>query len=220
MMRTTALWTLAILTLSGCAGSVTSSETNPPVSLFNGRDLTGWTFVCQDAARTADQTWTVQDPVLHCAGRPAGYLRTDQTYRNYHLHLEWRWPDTPTNSGLLVHGQGPDQIWPLCLQCQLKKDQTGDFIVLNGAGMTVNGKSVQAPQGGSEVIKRQGEFSEKAPGQWNAYDVYCRGDHIRSLVNGVLQGEGSACVPASGWIGLQGEAGPIEFRNITIESLE
>lgn len=46
------------------------------------------------------------------------------------------------------------------------------------------------------------------------------GDTVRSVVNGVEQNDGTNATPASGYIALQSEGSPIEFRNIYIESLK
>lgn len=67
------------------------------------------------------------------------------------------------------------------------------------------------------VAKKKAPSSEKPAGQWNAYDIHCDGDIIRCYVNDVLQNEGTAATITSGWICLQSEGSPIEFRNIYIE---
>ena len=59
---------------------------------------------------------------------------------------------------------------------------------------------------------------ETSPG--NSYDIYCDQDVIRCYVNGVLQNVGTNASDTSGWICLQSEGGPIEFRNIYIEPLD
>ena len=64
------------------------------------------------------------------------------------------------------------------------------------------------------------QSSEKPPGQWNTYEISCKADTIRCYVNGVLQNEGTGATDTAGWICLQSEGGPIEFRNIYIEPLD
>ena len=59
--------------------------------------------------------------------------------------------------------------------------------------------------------------SEKPAGEWNEYDILCKGDTIVCHVNGILQNEGTAATITSGWICLQSEGSPIEFRNIYVE---
>ena len=64
-----------------------------PVELFNGKDLTGWVSTLQgDSAES--KVWPVLDGMLRCSGQPYGYLRTEKTWTNYHLMIEWRWTRT------------------------------------------------------------------------------------------------------------------------------
>ena len=102
-------------------------------SLFNGKNLKGWTIFVNDPKVTPEKYFYVKDGVIETVGVPMGYLRTKKVYSNYHLHVEWCYPEKPTNSGIFVHTNGPDQLWPLHYQCQLKNLNAGDFIV-NAAG--------------------------------------------------------------------------------------
>jgi hypothetical protein len=70
------------------------------------------------------------------------------------------------------------------------------------------------------VITKKELSSEKPAGQWNTYEIYCKGDTIRCYVNGVLQNEGTNSTETAGWICIQSEGGEIELRNIYIEPLE
>jgi len=145
-------------------------------------------------------------------------MRTESAYSDYKLHLEWRWAEKPTNSGVLLHMTGPDKVWPHSIECQLMHENAGDFWLIGGAAITVDGKRISSSEGPSRAPKKH-ESSEKPAGQWNSYDIYCRGDTVRCYVNGVLQNEGTNASDTSGKICLQSEGSPIEFRNIYIESL-
>jgi hypothetical protein len=91
---------------------------------------------------------------------------------------------------------------------------------MNGAGIAIDGKDMQNPSTPFVIIPKKENSSEKTPGQWNTYEIFCNADVIRCYVNGVLQNEGTGATATSGRICLQSEGGPIEFRNIYIESLE
>ena len=67
--------------------------------------------------------------------------------------------------------------------------------------------------------KRVGGASEKPAGEWNEAEVICKGDRITVYVNGVLQNECSG-VNTRGYIALQSEGGPLEFRNIYLTEVE
>ena len=208
------------LVLTGCQGMLDGESPSGRVMLFNGVDLSGWdTFLADEMADPAD-VWSVRDGVLHCTGQPNGYIRTTDKYEDYRLHLEWRWPDEPTNSGVLLHAQGPDEVWPRCIECQLKAGNAGDFVLMGGAGLTVNGVDRQNPAKRFVVINKMAPTTEVPAGQWNTYEIECREGTIRCFVNGVLQNVGTDATVTSGWICLQSEGGPIEFRNIYLTPVE
>ena len=144
---------------------------------------------------------------------------TEKDYSNYKLHLEWRWAEKPTNSGVLLHTSGPDKVWPKCIESQLQSGNAGDFVLIGGTGIKVDGKLNQNTNKIIKVIKKQ-DSSEKPAGQWNSYDITCQGDTIINVVNGVLQNTGTNATVSSGKICLQSEGSPIEFRNIYIVPLK
>ncbi len=194
------------MTLTGCANRVV---------LFNGQNLDGWKpFLQDDSVATAD-VWSVRDGVLRCEGQPFGYIRTVESYSNYTLHLEWRWPETPTNSGVLLHATGDDKIWPQCIEAQLKHLSAGDFVTLQpGSTVTVNGVAYQPEGSIFKIIPKRLPTSEKFQGQWNRYKIVCRNNTIDLYVNGVHQNNAVDVRPSEGAIALQSEGSPIEFRNI------
>jgi hypothetical protein len=206
---------ILLSTLAGCQQGV--SEPRQKVMLWNGKDFSGWELYVPD--KDVDDIWSVRDGVVHCKGKPNGYMRTKSKYANYRLHLEWRWPDEPTNSGVLLHASGEDQVWPKCIECQLKAGNAGDFVLIGGTGITVDGKDMQNIEKQFVVAPKKQQSSEKPAGQWNSYEIYCDKGTIRCYVNGVLQNEGTAATITTGWICLQSEGSPIEFRNIYIEPL-
>jgi hypothetical protein len=211
------LWIVAgvsLMALAGCQHPWAGESSGQKVVLWNGTDFTGWTRVLADPNADINDVWQVRDGVLYCTGKPNGYIRTQQAYADYHLYVEWRWPATPANSGVLLHAGGGDHVWPVCIECQLKAGSAGDFVLMNGAALTVDGTERRNPAQQFVVAKKKNPSSEKPAGQWNSYDIDCQGGSIRCLVNGVLQNEGANASPAAGWICLQSEGGPIEFRNI------
>ncbi len=224
MMRTmgkAGLWMVvgvSLAALAGCQSASAGKAFGNKVVLWNGRDFTGWTRVVADKSVDVNDVWQVRNGVLYCSGKPNGYIRTQKSYADYRLHVEWRWPETPTNSGVFVFTTGPDRVWPVCIECQLKAGSAGDFVLMNGAGLTVDGKERRNPAQQFVSIKKKNPSTEKPAGQWNSYDIDCQGGSIRCLVNGVLQNEGTKANPASGWICLQSEGGPIEFRNIYLQT--
>ena len=78
------------------------------------------------------------------------------------------------------------------------------------AGAESNGRVFIKPRSGGEC--------ERPAGEWNCAEIVCVGDHIAVCVNGVLQNECTGSV-RSGYIALQSEGGPVEFRNIWLTRL-
>jgi len=105
------------------------------IQLFNGNDLTNWAFFLRDPSVDASEVFTVQNDVIHITGNPFGYMRTKESYSDYTLHLEWRYPLELSNSGVFIHAQLPDTIWPKCIECQLKAGNAGDFVAMGGSDM-------------------------------------------------------------------------------------
>ena len=203
----------AVLTAGGCASQ-------KRVALWNGKDFTGWKLFVPDRSVDVRSVWSVKDGVIHCKGQPNGYMRTQADYSDYKLHLEWRWVEQPANSGVLLHASGPDKVWPRCIESQLKSGNAGDLVLIGGTGISVGGRFIQDVSEQYVIVPKKQESSEKAPGQWNTYEIICRGDTILNYVNGVLQNKGTNATETSGRICLQSEGSPIEFRNIYIELLD
>jgi len=215
-MRIKVLLTAAavLVTLSGCMSQKTA--------LWNGEDFTGWKLFLQDKNVDVGDVWSVRDGLIHCKGAPNGYMRTEADYSNYKLHVEWRWVKGDykrRNSGVLLHMTGDDKVWPKSIEAQLHSGDAGDFWLINGTKIKIEGREIQK-HGKYVRVTKKGKSSEKPIGQWNGYDIICEGDIIRCFVNGMLQNEGSEASVTSGKICLQSEGAPIEFRNIYIDNLD
>ena len=202
---------LILPALSGCESGT--------IQLWNGKDFAGWEFVLADDEFEADSVWSVKNGVIHCTGVPNGYMRTESDYSNYILYLEWRWVEKEGNSGVLLHAQEPDKVWPNCIECQLKSGNAGDFVLIGPGAITVEGKEYSNTERFLVIPKKQ-ESNEKPVGEWNSYKIVCKDNEISCFVNGVLQHTGIQPSLSRGKICLQSEGAPIEFRNIRLESLE
>ncbi len=186
-----------------------SMQGNPQtVQLFNGKDLSDWVFFLKDNNVDPVTVFTAANGIIHITGSPFGYMRTKGTYSNYRLHVEWRWPTEATNSGVFVHIQAPDAIWPKCIECQLQAGNAGDFVCMNGADMD------EHTDKSSAMVKKMGPSSEMPVGDWNIIEVVCSGNFIEVYVNGILLNKGTNTSINNGSIALQSEGKDIEFRNV------
>ena len=210
---------LSLMTLLACV-AISPLDAAETIPLFNGKDLSGWTF---DMKADVDPltVWEVQDGVLVCHGNPVGVMRTKEVYGDYELIIEWRWApgSEGANSGLLLHASTPRHrdIWPKCLEVQLKSGDAGDLHML--------GETIEIPEGeearGSEThIPNVTDASEKPLGEWNLMRVKVSGDSILVWINGEKVNEGVKASATRGAIGFQSEGTEIQLRKVELTRLD
>lgn len=167
--------------------------------LFNGRDFTGWRFSGgKEDGATEAPNWKVKDGVIALSGGGSPHLATVDEYGDFDLRLQWRALREKYNSGLYVRSGkkiGANQI-------NLAQGHEGGFI----GGKITGAKTVPDLQ--------------KPVGEWNSWRVLVKGDKVSFWCNGKLAWEGTGLKPDKGYIGLQAEGAPIEFRNIVIRELK
>jgi len=103
-MKSAAILFCLILALSKSAAQDVMVPTNH-IELFDGKDFSGFMFCMKSNADPA-LTWSVTNGIIHCTGKPTGYLRTKQSYGNYVVTVEWRFvkiAPKADNTGVLVH---------------------------------------------------------------------------------------------------------------------
>jgi hypothetical protein len=214
--------------ISACASP---PATGGATALFNGRDLTGWHPDVPEADNNPSiaPSFIVRDGLLVSQGKPAGHLITDASFGDYRLTVQWRWPGTPGNCGVLVHTSKPRRLggmFPQSIECQLHTGNAGDFWCI--------GEDVTVP----DMEKRRGprdrwgvdgdkarrivnltDGSEKPAGEWNEMVIECRGRAIDVRVNGALVNQGTDCTADRGRIAIQAEGAACEFRKVELTAL-
>lgn len=186
----------------------------------------------------APDTWKWQDGVLHCTGQPVGVSRSKQEFKNFELVAEWRHLNSGGNSGIFLwtieksltalKGPGlPHGIEVQVLDHGFKEDyekKTGkkaDWFTTHGDVFPV-GESVMKP---FPPVAPDGKRSfptqerSKGRGEWNHYYIRAINGEVRLWVNGAEVSGGTACAPASGFLCLESEGAPVEFRNLRIREL-
>jgi hypothetical protein len=184
------------------------------IMLFNNKDLSNWVFKLKDPSVDPAKVFYIQNGVIHITGNPFGYMRTKDTYSDYKLHVEWRWPSEATNSGVFIHAQLPDSVWLRCVECQLQAGNAGDFVCMNGADMNEHTDKKKP------FVTKMSKSSEKAVGEWNMMEVLCEANTIEVTVNGVRQNRGTNVNLSKGSVCLQSEGKDIEFRNVFLTKLK
>ena len=208
--------------LLGLSLAVLSCSTENKIELFNGQDLDNWNIIVDSEDGEPKDLFYVEDGLMNTLGDPFGYIRTKESYSNFKLHVEWRWTEEPSNSGVLLNVQGKDMIFPHCVEAQLMHGKAGDFVLMGkGAAITVKDSTylVTSEEKRYLAIPKFEESSEKPAGEWNTYDITSKDGTLELVVNGVLQNKGTGMSLTEGNIALQSEGGPMQFRNIYLQPL-
>lgn len=199
--------------LFGAAGQAEAQKTK---KLFNGRDLSNWNFVVDKNAVPAEEVYTVQDGVINIKGQPFGYMYTKESFDNYKLHVEWRWPDgVESNSGIFLMIADPKNPFPNGIECQLHAGDAGDFVLLGGSDLLQFQNAPGQPRPAFPVVKKKKASSEKPAGEWNEANIFVKDGQITVYINGEYQNSGTN-PHKTGPIGLQSEGNNIQFRNVTV----
>src|ERR1700722_4165905 len=112
--------------LAGAMTLVPARADDRAISLFNGKDLAGWTIFIRHADKSDPRpdpkgVFKVEDGIIHIAGEEFGCLTTEKEFENYRLTVEFKWgeqkwpprnkPTDRRDSGILMHCVGPDKVW-------------------------------------------------------------------------------------------------------------
>ncbi|MDP6442965.1 MAG: DUF1080 domain-containing protein [Pirellulaceae bacterium] len=209
------------------AGQASAQNVPKFVSLFNGKDLTGWVDV-----NTSKTTWSVKDGLLVCRGQPIGVMRSEKQYENFVLHIEWRHMQPGGNSGVFVWSEGkaaPGRRLPKGMEVQmleldwvnLNKNKDGTLrpiAYVHGELFGANGLVVE-PDNPRGRRSKSIENRCKGKGEWNVYDVVCVDGVVKLSVNGKFVNGVSQASVKKGYLCLESEGAEIHFRNIQIMEL-
>lgn len=182
-------------------------------------------------------TWTWKDGVAHCTGKPVGVIRSQKQYTNFELVAQWRHLKSAGNSGIFVwtipaslEGLKPGSL-PQGIEVQVLDHgyktqyeaggKKADWFTTNGDVFRV-GKAKLTPfppisPDGSRSFPRK-ELS-RGINEWNHYYVRAVNGEIRLWVNGEEVSGGSDADPRTGYLCLESEGSPVEFRNLRIREL-
>ena len=156
------------------------------VSLFNGKDLTGWKgLVANPIARSkmsatelqaaqviADkkmrEDWIVQDGLLNFTGNEHGEnLATIKQYGDMEMFIDWR-IQPKGDAGIYLRGTPQVQIW------DISRREVGAQV--GSGGLYNNQKNVSKPL----VV------ADNNVGEWNNFHIIMKGDRVTVYLNGIL----------------------------------
>ncbi|HEY0741613.1 MAG TPA: DUF1080 domain-containing protein [Chryseosolibacter sp.] len=228
-MKTTLALSFAVVVLTGCSKAPTTSENlTEPISLFNGKDLSGWHADVPDLDKdsTLQLPFIVRDGMLVSLGTPGGHLITDSSYSNYRLKVNYRFAGAPGNCGVLVHASTPRALYgmfPKSLEVQMMHENAGDFWCIVEDIKVPDMEKRRGPkenwgvvEGKERRIINLTDGTEKPLGEWNTMVIECVDRSIRVWLNGVLVNDGFECTANQGQIAVQAEGSEVEFRKILL----
>jgi len=185
-------------------------------------------------------TWQWTGNSVTCDGDPVGVIRTKKQHKNFELVCEWKHLQHAGNSGIfawvgqksiaeLEAGKGrlPSGIEVQILDLgyetnwEKKHGKPTDWFTSHGDVFPTGSSKMTpfppaAPNGKRSFPSKK---LTKGLGEWNHYYIRAINGEIRLWVNGEEVSGGTACDPANGFICLESEGSPIEFRNLRLREL-
>ena len=219
----------------------TSADSGEPVPPTGNEP--GWKVVTGDDFVNVNcfpDTWHWEGGHAYCTGKPTGVIRYRKPLENFELMLEWMHKKNAGNSGVFIwatpqsisklaagHGRLPHGIEVQVLDLGYAEQYTkrhkkpADWFTSHGDVFPVGPVKMSpfppvAPNG-----KRSFPSKETTKGihQWNHYYVRAVDGEVRLWVNGEEVSGGDGIEPASGYLCLESEGAPVEFRNIRLRPL-
>lgn len=187
-----------------------------------------------------EDTWRWEDGVAYCTGKPVGVIRSVEPITNFELVVEWRHMKSAGNSGVflwaspesiakLESGKGklPDGIEVQVLDLgyseryETKHGKKSDWFTSHGDVFPTGPATMTPFPPLSANGKRSFPSKEltKGVGEWNHYYVRAINGEVRLWVNGEEVSGGTDCNPATGYLCLESEGSPVEFRNLRVRVL-
>ena len=202
----------------------------------------GWVELGKDDFQRAncdEETWTWEGPLVHCTGKPVGVLRSKKKYRNLEFVGWWRHLSYAGNSGFFLwtpdnalEGLPPNRLPDAGIEVQVldtgyteqyekSSGKKATWFTTHGDIFPVGRSKLTpfpplSPDGSRSYPK--GNFSKPSP-EWNFYYVRAINGEVRLWVNGHEVSGGKDANPAEGYLCLESEGAPVEFRNIRIREL-
>lgn len=171
-------------------------------SLFNGKDLSGWAI--ENKAK-----FKVKDDVIFL-DRGAGWLRSDKTYQDFELRLDFRFVSRGADSGIFLRANNEGSNWPgKNYQVQTMDNESIGAVYATGLAKV----KMKRDAGLLRKVRKTG-------GEWQSYAITLKGDRAEIKLNGALIIVADGLTVQPGYIGLQGEGGQLEFKNIRIRKFD
>ncbi|NLF71465.1 MAG: DUF1080 domain-containing protein [Candidatus Anammoximicrobium sp.] len=184
--------------------------------LFNGKDLAGWEFYFGKAGTENKGTFTVQEGILICSGRPSGYMVTKKPYGDYTLQVEFAFQrpaglkddaEFRGNSGCLIHVGEKNAlgVWPRSVEVQGANRNLGIILPIPRDLRCTHTFDSAAL---ARVLRPVGQF--------NKLEIDVRGGDMTISLNGAAVSTVRKCELTAGPIGIQSEGAETHWKTIRI----
>lgn len=196
--------------------------------LFNGRDLEGWVQRGGRARYFVENGEIVGESVPNT---PNSFLCTARAYTNFILELEFK-PSAGLNSGIQVRSEcfaEPRTVEIAGKTFRIPAGRVHGYQVeIDPSSRGWTGGIYDEARRGWLCDLKDNEAARQAlrPGTWNTLRIECRGDLLRTWVNGVPAAELRDAVTPAGFIGLQvhgvgerTEPLQVRWRNLRLQEL-
>ena len=232
----------AFLLLSLLTTSLAAAEPVLPKATIDGTGL-GWRALGEadfTAVNCPTNTFTWHTNGVNCTGQPVGVIRSRQSFTNLELVAEWRHLKSGGNSGIFLwasessirnleanKGRLPDGIEVQVLDhgytAQYERDhkKKADWFTSHGDVFPTGPAKMTPfpPVAPNSMRSFPRKNLSRGVGEWNHYYVRAINGEVRLWVNGEEVSGGTGCSPASGFLCLESEGSPVEFRNLRIREL-
>ncbi|MFO0949214.1 MAG: DUF1080 domain-containing protein [Planctomycetota bacterium] len=240
-MRSGLFLACLVSVLSVASSSFADEKNAVPKAFLDGMSGPGWRSLGEKDFANVNgdpDTWTWKGGEAHCTGKPVGVIRSVKTYGNFELSLQWRHLKSAGNSGVFVWtpeksltglkpGQLPHGIEVQVLdhgykeQYEKSSKKKADWFTTNGDVFPVGSSKMTpfppvAPDGKRSFPTKE---LSKGVGEWNHYYIRAINGEVRLWVNGEEVSGGTGCDPKTGYLCLESEGSPVEFKNIRIREL-
>jgi hypothetical protein len=173
------------------------------VSMFNGKDLTGWEYLGK-----GKNPFRVQDGAIHYQGGNGWLCYTVQEYPDFELRCDFKLIKKGGDGGIFFRATrdaAGGASWP-SQRYELQVKDYAEQARLWGLPYKLDKDKV------AKVRKKLGE--------WETYRLVVQGNQVTVYLNGELVNTSDAAKPLKqGYLGLQAEGGEEAFRNLRIRAL-
>ena len=220
---------------------IKAPEENSPRAFVDGTGPEWQTLTATDFAPVNgdDDTWQWRDSVLYSTGEPIGVMRTTKAYKNFELVVQWRHLESAGNSGIFawvplsaLESLEPGALPNYGIEIQMldhgyreayeaRTGQPGDWFSTNGDIFPVGNSELTPfePTSPNGVRSFPSKELSKGAGEWNHYYVRAINGEIRLWVNGEEVSGGTGASPSEGYLCLEAEGSPVEFKVIRVREL-